>query len=108
MKRTVLVPIVWGVLMAGGAGSAFADITSVIPFGRVWSVQQSPPRGRGQGNNAEGPGGAMQPAPGRSPQQEVRPHGDLRSDIYNHIREQRGGPPPSEPPPRERRGDRGR
>lgn len=94
-------------LLAGASLSATAESSSNSRFFSGWFAQGAErPNGRGdnRGGAHSGPS-RPQPQP-----QEVRPQGDLRGDIYNHIREQRQ-PPPSPPPSDSRqrgRGDRGR
>ncbi len=107
MRHTRLVRKLCFVMLAGASLvvslDAAAQPSSDGRFFHGWFAQGAErPNGRGDNN-----GGAR---PGPSRPQEVRPQGDLRGDIYNHIREQRQPPPP--PPasdPRQRgRGDRGR
>jgi hypothetical protein len=90
-------------MLAVAALSATAQPPSNRPFFQRWFVQGAE-RQDGHGDNR---GGARAGA-SRPPPQDVRPQGDLRGDIYNHLREQRQPPPPSPADnPRQRdRGDR--
>lgn len=105
MRHTRLVRIMCFVMLAGAAFCASARSSSDGRFFQGWFAQAADrPDGRGDNH------GGARPGPSRAPQQEVRPQGDLRGDIYNHIRERRQ-PPPSAPPspspdPRQRQRDR--
>lgn len=103
MRHTRLVRMLCFAILAGASLGAAAQSTG-SRFFPGWFAQ-APERPNGRSDNHAG----ARPAPPPRPQQEVRPQGDLRGDIYNHIREQRQGSPPPSPDPRQRgRGDRGR
>ncbi|AJC22632.2 hypothetical protein RO07_23095 [Pandoraea pulmonicola] len=85
-------------------------------FLRDWFAQVAErPGGRGDADSRESRDsrGNTRSGPTRPQPQEVRPQGDLRGDIYNHLREQRQPPPAPAPPagpsgqPGERKHDRG-
>lgn len=103
MRHTRLVPILCFVMLASVSMGATAQSNGRFFAG--WFAQGSE-RADGRGNGNNGGNNGARPAPPRPQPQEVRPQGDLRGDIYNHIREQRQAPPP--PPPRERGGNRNR
>lgn len=104
MRHTRLVPILCFVMLTGASMGAMAQTTSHGRFFAGWFAQGSErPDGRGNGNNGGNNGARGGPNGPSRPPQEVRPQGDLRGDIYNHIREQRQAPPP-----RERNNNRGR
>lgn len=106
MRHNRLVRILCFVMLAGASWGAAAQSSSDGRFFQGWFAQAADrPNGRGDNH------GGTRPGSSRGQQQEVRPQGDLRGDIYNHLREQRQPPPPPPPPPDSRqrnRGDRGR
>ncbi|QHE92877.1 hypothetical protein PI93_013630 [Pandoraea fibrosis] len=107
MRHTRLVRMMCFVMLAGAALGASARSSSGDRFFQGWFAQAAD-RPTGHGDNH----GGARPGPSRTPQpQEVRPQGDLRGDIYNHLREQRQPQPPSAPSspasdPRQRQRDR--
>lgn len=104
MRLARLVRMTCCVMLAVTAQGATAHPWSNSRFFQSWFAQGAE-RPDGRGNHR----GGARPEPSRPPPQAVRPQGDLRGDIYNHLREQRQAPPP--PPadaPRGRdHGDRG-
>ncbi len=105
MRHTRLVRMMGVVMLAGVALGASARPLSDGRFFEGWFAQTADrPDARGDNH------GGARPGPSRPPQPpEVRPQGDLRGDIYNHIREQRQSPwaPPSPAAdPRQRQRDR--
>ncbi|VVE62733.1 hypothetical protein PAN31117_00980 [Pandoraea anapnoica] len=103
MRHNRLVRILCFVMLAGASWGATAQSSSDGRFFQGWFAQAADrPNGRGDNH------GGARPGPSRGQQQEVRPQGDLRGDIYNHIREQRQPPPPPPDSRQRNRGDRGR
>ncbi|WP_353189510.1 hypothetical protein [Pandoraea pnomenusa] len=101
MRHTRLVRMMGIVMLAIASLSAPARASSDSRFFQGWFAQGAErPGGRGDNH------GGSRPGPSRPQPQEVRPQGDLRGDIYNHIREQRQ--PPSQPPGPQPRGSDGR
>ncbi|VVE61025.1 hypothetical protein PCA31118_00437 [Pandoraea captiosa] len=99
-----LVRMLCFVMLAGASLGAAAQSSSGNRFFQGWFAQGAE-RPNGRGDNQ----GGARSGPSRPQPQEVRPQGDLRGDIYNHIREQRQPPPPPPSDSRQRgRGDRGR
>lgn len=104
MRLVRLVRMPCCVMLAVTALSATAQPWSNSRFFQSWFAQGAE-RPDARGNHR----GGARPGPSRPPPQAVRPQGDLRGDIYNHLREQRQAPaPPPAADPRGRgRGDRG-
>jgi hypothetical protein len=96
------------VMLAGVALGASARPSPDSRFFGGWFAQTAD-QPDAHGDNHGGHGGAR-PGPSHPPPPpEVRPQGDLRGDIYNHLREQRQSPwaPPSPASdPRQRQLDR--
>ncbi|WP_287495670.1 hypothetical protein [Pandoraea sp. CB10b_02] len=108
MRHDRLVRAVCFALLSGASLGAAAQSASDGRFFRGWFAQGAErPGARGDGRGDAAPRGTR---PSRPP--EVRPQGDLRGDIYNHLREQRQPPAPAPPAgapgqPGERKSDRG-
>ncbi|VVE08121.1 hypothetical protein PTE31013_02502 [Pandoraea terrigena] len=104
MRHARLVRMTCGVMLALATLSATAQPPSYRRFFQSWFAQGAErPDGRGDKR------GGARPGPSRPPPPTVRPQGDLRGDIYNHLREQRQPPPtsPAADPRQRNRGDRG-
>ena len=96
MRHVRLVRMMCCVMLAGASLSAAAQPPLSGRFFQGWFAQGAErPGGRGDRHGGVQPGSARPPQPRP---QEVRPQGDLRGDIYNHLREQRQPPPPPLPP----------
>lgn len=87
MRGTQLVPILSFIVLASASWTASAQMPSGGQFfsGGWFATHRGdrPAASSNPGNGGERSG------PGNARPQEVRPQGDLRGDIYNHIREQR-------------------
>ncbi|CFB64648.1 hypothetical protein [Pandoraea apista] len=108
MRHTRLVRMMCFVMLAGAALGASARSSSDDRFFHGWFAQAADRPDERNDNH-----GGARPGPPRAPHpQEVRPQGDLRGDIYNHLREQRQSPQSAPPPPasdpRQRQRDRDR
>lgn len=105
MRHVRLVRIMCCIMLAGASLGAAAQPPSSSRFFHGWFAQGAErPGGRGDRQGGAQPGSARPQQPQPQPQ-EVRPQGDLRGDIYNHLREQRrapASPPASDPRQRDR------